>query len=227
MQEDDAPESFADHSTWVLVAANLLPLWGVLAWGWPGFPLLALFWFENVVVGTLNAARMLLVDPADVPLWAGKLFMVPFFCVHYGMFTLVHGVFVFGLFGGKAYDPKGLSVLEPAVRAAYDYNLWLPAAALAGSHLFSFFWNYLWRGEYRRAALAELMARPYKRVVMLHLAILLGGFAAMALHSPAWALVVLVAIKTAMDARAHRREHRADPQTNRPARELPPGTGRR
>ena len=130
MQEDDAPESFADHSTWVLVAANLLPLWGVLAWGWPGFPLLALFWFENVVVGTLNAARMLLVDPADVPLWAGKLFMVPFFCVHYGMFTLVHGVFVFGLFGGKAYDPKGLSVLEPAVRAAYDYNLWLPAAAL-------------------------------------------------------------------------------------------------
>ena len=62
---------------------------------------------------------------------------------------------------------------------------------------------------------------------MLHLAILLGGFAAMALHSPAWALVVLVAIKTAMDVRAHRREHRADPQTNRPARELPPGTGRR
>ena len=182
----------------------------MLAWGWPVFPLLALFWFENVVVGALNAARMLLADPADSALWAGKLFMVPFFCVHYGMFTLIHGVFVFGLFGGKAYDPKGLSVLEPAVRAAYDYNLWLPAAALAASHLFSFFWNYLWRGEYRRAVLGQLMARPYKRVVMLHLTILLGGFAAMALHSPAWALLVMVAIKTALDVRAHRKEHLKD-----------------
>jgi hypothetical protein len=202
-------DSFGGHSTWVLVAANLLPLYGVLAWDWPAFPLLALFWFENVVVGVLNVARMLLADPGDAALWAGKLFMVPFFCLHYGMFTAIHGVFVFGLFGGKAYDPKGLWVLEPALRAAADFHLWIPLAALAGSHLFSFFWNYVWRGEYRQAEIAKLMARPYKRVVVLHVTIILGGFAAMALHSPAWALVALVAIKTYADLRAHRKDHKA------------------
>src|SRR6185503_3557233 len=66
-------------SAWVLVAANLLPLYGVLFWGWEVFPLLVLFWVENAVVGALNALRMLAADPADRALWAGKLFMVPFF----------------------------------------------------------------------------------------------------------------------------------------------------
>ena len=202
-EEEDA----SPHSTWVLVAANLLPLYGVLFLHWEVFPLIALFWFENVVVGVLNAARMLLADPADPALWAGKLFMVPFFCFHYGMFTAIHGVFVFGLFGGKAYDPKGLSVLEPALRAAADFHLWLPAAALAASHLFSFFWNYLYRGGFRRAALSELMGRPYKRVIVLHLTIILGGIGTMALHSPLWALVALIGIKMAIDVTAHRREH--------------------
>ena len=198
---------FSDHSTWVLVAANLFPLYGVLVLGWPVFPVLALFWFENVVVGVLNVARMLLADPGDPALWAGKLFLVPFFCLHYGMFTAIHGVFVLGLFGGKVYDPKGLWVLEPALRAAQDFHLWLPAAVLAGSHLFSFLWNYLWRGEYRQAELTKLMGRPYKRIVALHVAIILGGFGVAALGSPAWALVVLIGVKTCVDLRSHRKDH--------------------
>lgn len=41
----------------LLVAANLAPLYGVLFLGWEVFPLLVLFWAENVVVGVLNAGR--------------------------------------------------------------------------------------------------------------------------------------------------------------------------
>jgi len=194
-------------SAWVLVAANLLPVAGVLAWGWDVFALIVLFWIENVIVGVLNVARMLLADPADPALWAGKLFMVPFFCVHYGMFTAIHGVFVFSLFGGRSYPVNGLHVLEPALQVVRERGLWLPVAALAASHLFSFLWNYLYRGQFRRASLPELMVRPYKRVVVLHLTIILGGFAAMALRSPVWALLLLVGIKIAVDLRAHRKEH--------------------
>jgi hypothetical protein len=196
-------------SAWVLVAANLLPLIGVLFWGWDVFPLLALFWMENVAIGLFFILRMICADPQDPALWAGKLLMVPFFCFHYGMFTAIHGVFVFSLFGGKAYDVPGLSVLEPAARAAADYGLWLPLAVLVASHLFSFFWNYLYRGEFRRARLAELMSKPYGRVVVLHLTIILGGFGAMALGSPVWALLLLLAFKIGLDLRAHIKEHSA------------------
>jgi hypothetical protein len=194
-------------SAWVLVAANLVPLAGVLLWNWSVFALIALFWMENVIVGVFFALRMLLADPRDPALWAAKVFLVPFFCFHYGMFTAVHGLFVFGLFGGKAYDPHGLQVLEPALRVARDLGLWLPLAALLASHGFSFLWNYLWRGQFRRAKLTELMSKPYGRVVVLHVGIILGAIATTALGSPLWALLVLLAMKIGLDLKAHLKEH--------------------
>jgi len=45
-------------SAWVLVAANLVPLAGVLWWDWSVFALLVLFWMENVVIGLLFALRL-------------------------------------------------------------------------------------------------------------------------------------------------------------------------
>jgi hypothetical protein len=194
-------------SGWVLVAANVVPLAGVLFWGWDAFPLVALFWAENVVIGVLNALKMLLADPGDAAMWAGKLFMVPFFCVHYGIFTAVHGMFVLLLFGGHERRISGFDVLEPAVRAAQEYGLWLPLAVLAASHVFSFFWNYLHRGEFRRAQLSVLMAQPYARVMVLHVVLLAGGFAATLLGSPVWALLLLIALKTGLDWKAHVKEH--------------------
>jgi hypothetical protein len=194
-------------SVWVLLAANLVPLAGVLFWNWDVFALLLLFWMENVVIGVLNVLKMLLADPADAALWAAKLFMAPFFCFHYGMFTAIHGTFVFALFGGKKFDPPGINVVEPALRAAGELGLWLPLGVLVASHAFSFLWNYLVRGEFRRAKLAELMAKPYGRVVVLHLTILFGGFGAMLLGSPVWALLLLIALKVGLDVRAHVKEH--------------------
>jgi hypothetical protein len=201
------PAAETAPSAWVLVLANLVPFAGVLFWGWDAFALIALFWMENVVVGVFFALRMLCADPRDPALWAGKLFMIPFFGVHYGLFTAGHGVFVFDLLGGRRYDVQGLWVIEPALRAAADYGLWPPVAVLVASHLFSFAWNYLYRGEFRRAKLSELMSQPYKRVVVLHIAIIAGGFGAMALGSPVWALVVLLALKIGLDLKAHVKEH--------------------
>jgi hypothetical protein len=193
-------------SSLALVAANLLALWGVAAWGWPVFPVLLLFWLENVVIGVLNVMRMLLVDPGDLALWAGKLFLVPFFCFHYGMFTQIHGAFVLSLFGGKDYAADGISIMPALARAVHDYHLWLPLAALAASHLFSFCWNYMLRGEYQRAELGMLMAQPYLRILVLHVTIIFGGLAAMALGSPLWALLLLLALKIWIDLKAHLRE---------------------
>ncbi len=193
-----------------LLAANLVPIYGVLALGWEVFPLVLLFWLENVIIGVLNVARMLCADPRDAAAWAAKVIMLPFFCVHYGMFTAVHGVFVFGLFGGEEFGKvRGLQLLEPAERVIHAYGLELAAGALAASHLFSFLWNYLGRAEYRRASVPALMTQPYGRVVVLHLGILGGGFTATALGSPVWALLLLLGLKIGLDLRAHLKEHRS------------------
>lgn len=201
-------------SALVLLAANLVPLYGVLALDWPVFPLILLFWIENVVVGAFNVLRMLAVDPPDLLLWGAKAFMVLFFCLHYGAFTAVHGVFVFSLFGGEhgpgLASSEGLFPVAAWIAQIGALGLWLPAAALAASHLFSFLWNYLGRGEYRIAALTELMHQPYRRVIVLHMTLIVGGIAAAAFGSPLWALLLLLGLKVALDLRAHLAEHRID-----------------
>jgi hypothetical protein len=195
-------------STAVLMLANVAPLIGVLANHWTVFAVVLLYWCENVVVGVFNVLRMLCARPQDALAWAGKAFIIPFFCVHYGMFTYVHGIFVLGLFG--AGFGKGNMSLSPLTlfTAIRQTGLGWGVAALVASHGFSFFHNYLAGGEYRRVGLQQLMGQPYGRVVVLHLAILGGGFLVLALHSAVPALVLLIVLKTAIDLGAHLAERR-------------------
>jgi len=188
----------------VLGLANALPIAGVLLLGWKVFPLVLLYWLENVVVGGFNVGKLLLAQPQEPAYSVGKLFLIPFFVFHFGMFTLVHGVFVFALFGAKSLPRfDSLAKLPAAIRA---YHLGWGVLALVVSHGLSFYWNYFENGEYRRASLPILMVQPYARLVVLHLAVLFGGWIVLTLGSPLLALLVLVALKTAADVRAHQAE---------------------
>jgi len=188
----------------VLGLANALPIAGVLLLGWKVFPLVLLYWLENVVVGGFNVGKLLLAQPQEPAYSVGKLFLIPFFVFHFGMFTLVHGVFVFALFGAKSLPRfDSLAELPAAIRA---YHLGWGVLALVVSHGLSFYWNYFENGEYRRASLPILMVQPYARLVVLHLAVLFGGWIVLTLGSPLLALLVLVALKTAADVRAHQAE---------------------
>lgn len=192
-------------SAYVLLVTNLIPLVGIALHNWTVFQVLLLYWCENVVVGGFNVLRMLTAQPQSGITWASKLFLIPFFIVHYGMFTFVHGMFVIALFGGGATRFGGLSphTVLSAVRGA---GLTVPVVALVASHGFSFFHNYLAGGEYQRVPLPQLMFQPYARIVVLHLTVLLGGFLVTALGSPVAAIVLLVGLKTAIDLAAHLRE---------------------
>jgi uncharacterized protein DUF6498 len=195
-------------SSAVLILANAAPLIGVLTHDWTVFAVVLLYWCENVIVGVFNVLRMLCARPQDTVAWAGKAFLIPFFCVHYGMFTYVHGIFVLGLFGGAfakgGFNLSPLTLLAAVRQAGVGWGI----AALVASHGFSFFHNYLMGGEYRRVGLSQLMGQPYGRVVVLHFAILGGGFIVMALGSAVGALMLLIVVKTTIDLAAHLRERR-------------------
>lgn len=194
-------------SAFVLLASNAIPLVGVLLHDWTVFQILLLYWCENVVVGAFNVLRMVCAQPRNELIWAGKLFLIPFFVVHYGMFTFVHGMFVLALFGGSSTRAGALSwaALWAAVRGA---GLGVPVGAMVASHGFSFFHNYLAGGEYQRVPLPQLMFQPYGRIVVLHLTVLVGAFLITAFGSSLPALVLLVVLKTAIDLQAHLRERR-------------------
>ena len=195
----------------MLLAANAVPLVGVLFLGWTLFATLLLFWVENVIVGVFSVLQLLAARPREPLAWGLKLFMIPFFVFHYGMFTTVHGVFVMSLFGdAPAKASQTPAALLHAVQAT---GIGAAAGALALSHAVSFVLNYIGSGKYRTAELQVLMFRPYGRVMVLHVVILLGGFLVQLVGSPLPALVLLVLLKTALDLGAHLREHQPAPAT--------------
>lgn len=192
-----APSLFA--SSVFLVLANLIPLAGALFYGWSVFEIVVVYWAENLIVGVYTLFRMLLAggnqDPVSL---VGKLFSSGFFAVHYGIFCLVHGFFVFSLLGDS--DPGGAAV--------FDRGMILALIALIASHGFSFVKNYLIGGEFRTTKVQTQMFSPYPRMVVLHIAILFGAFAIQALGSPQPMLLILIAGKTGLDVFLHRWSHR-------------------
>lgn len=186
-----------------LVLANLVPVFGVLFLHWEVFPLMFLFWSENVIVGAFNVLKMLMNHPESPVSWIGKLFIIPFFCVHYGLFCFGHGVFVMGFFGGGMNHMRGFPTALTFWNVMRENQLGWAVLGLTVSHGVSFVTNYLGKGEYQRVGLNQLMNQPYGRIVVMHIAILFGGFMVMALHSPTPALLLLVALKTAFDLGSH------------------------
>jgi hypothetical protein len=168
---------------------------------------------------------------------AGRSAIAGFFLIHYGMFWFVHGVFVLTmpLFAGLGADVRDAGQVFPgegqfvdgvfqpefgsgaSMTTGFDLGgILLAVAALAISHGLSFWFNYLGRGEYKRASAAGQMFAPYGRLVVLHITIIVGGMAIALTGAPAAALAILVVLKTLMDIAFHLAEHRK--------RALPPGT---
>lgn len=176
-----------------LVVANLVPLIGVIWFGWSLYGVMWLYWAENGVVGLYALARIL--STGDTPIWKA-IPLGAFFVVHFGGFWAVHGVFVRTLFGSPGDGSMGWAVATEAAPIA-------AVVPLAASHGVSFVMNYLIGGEWRGATLSGEMIKPYGRVVILHLVILLGGWTILAVNGGLIALVLLVVLKTALDLGIH------------------------
>jgi hypothetical protein len=227
-------ESLSRPSARLLIAVNLSMIAGVVLFKWSVLDIVFLYWVENLVVGAINVLRMVVSSPekAGIPdlseklralegipnthplkikrvAGAAKFFLIPFFIVHYGGFCYGHGVFVLAMFGdngmmgsagGGDTDPTFMKLLAPEIRFAI--------MALAISHLFSFFRNFLGGGEYKRTHAALLMMRPYGRIVALHVTILFGAFLTAVMDSPIGLLIILVFMKTIADLGLHQVERK-------------------
>jgi len=198
---------FQKPSVIILILANLLPVLGVLLLDWKIFPILFLYWIENVIVGFFNVLKMALASPANGNSKAAKISIIPFFCIHYGLFTFVHGIFVILIFGGAENGNMGNLNFPTVISSVMNFGILFGIMTLFISHGLSFGINYIGNGEYKEAKLNSLMSQPYSRVVVLHLIIIFGGFLITLLGSPEAGLVVLIVVKMWIDILAHLRQH--------------------
>lgn len=183
-----------------LVLANLLPLGMVAAGTWDVVEVVFFYWSENLVIGFYNLLRLVTVP--HVP-FRGKLFLGLFFTTHYGGFCFIHMLFLAEVFGFPGVQPG-----PPLPGGGFSGFSW-PLLPLLVSHGYSFVAHYVAGGERLNANEGVLMFRPYGRIFVMHIWLGLGGFLIKDMNEPMASLLVLVVLKTAIDAGTHAYLHQS------------------
>jgi hypothetical protein len=182
-QEEKQPVTLASASSLALIAANLVPLAGAAFLGWKLSDVMVLYWAESAIIGFYNVCKIAVI---------GRWFALaagPFFLGHFGGFMAVHFLFIYTIFvkGPDHMDSAGGDLAEVA---RLFLVLWPALLALAISHTYSFFTNFLGRGEYKGRTVSQQMSEPYARIVFMHLV-----------------LIIVIAAKIFVDLKSHVREH--------------------
>lgn len=216
-------------SAWAILISNAVAPFGVMVLGWEVASLLFFYWLETLVIGGFTVVRIMFAglgasDTSGADAWprlhwAARIFLVPFFCVHYGMFCMGHGFFLGTIFLNTArfglLDPLPLafSLLENPVL------LLLPVIA---GHAVSFWMNDIRRGELARTTAHQAMFRPYGRIVFMHMVVMGAGFASTLLGGTMLVLLLVVVLKTVIDIAAHFGVHTPFAELSQPEGAQPP-----
>ena len=204
-----------------LVLANLVVAAIVLLQDWGYLAVLVAYWWEAVIVGAFNLARIVTVcligepfgprvgvaDPGSRVVLA--LLLCGFFSMKFGGFALMVGFAILAspaLLGGSDDAVfEALGDIAPGIP--------LTVGVLLISHGISFVANYLGRREYRAGGILRLMFWPYARMgstfLVLALGLLAARFFSPLANTTVFALTI-IGLKLAGDLWTHRREHGAE-----------------
>jgi hypothetical protein len=202
-----SPISLTSPSTLLLIVANLVPVAGTIFLGWNLSDVMVLYWAESAVIGFFNVCKI-----AVIGRWAALL-AGPFFIGHFGGFMAVHFLFIYTLFvkGPQGMDSGG----ELAEVAQLFFLLWPALAVLFVSHAYSFFSNFIGRGEYRERTVKDQMSEPYSRIIFMHMVLIFGGGLSMILGQAQPVLIAVIGLKIYFDVKAHIKERTRGGKDNR------------
>ncbi|HOP63991.1 MAG TPA: DUF6498-containing protein [Spirochaetota bacterium] len=181
---------------YLMIAANITPLIGIIMLGWNPFIILFIYWFESAIIGVFNIIKMLISGAVQNRGFSSggfslAVFLSVFFTFHYGIFMLVHGIFLIFFYSmftdisllDQIFSESGFGVLSglflpdsPSAAGILESELF-PVIALFIYHLISFMQHFVLTGEYDSNGAEDYMMRPYKRIIIMQLTIIFGAFA--------------------------------------------------
>ena len=191
-----------------LIIANIIPLFGIFFFDWNLFDIMFLYWLESAVIGFYSLLKIIQIGKTLA------LFFAPFFIFHFGMFMAVHLVFIFFLFSSSG--DSGITLGNfPTIASIIPLlkTVWVPITLLFMSHGVSYVSNFIYKKEYTLHTFKDFMVTPYKRIMLLHVTLIAGGFLMILFQSPKSAAALLIILKIVIDVRAHIKEHAIRPLT--------------
>lgn len=205
-------------STFLVLLSNLIPLAGVLFWGWDTFVLLMLYWLETLVIAFWTLMRILVTADFTRNILGeivSRLFMFVFFLIHSGGFMAGHFIFLWAFFSGDWSTKLQLSRNFWEVAPAAFWNQMVLANGLLIPLAISFvgrgiafvfeagklpLWTRLVDTDASdtNPGQGALVGGLYTRIVIMHVVILGGAALAQKFGSLA-PIILLVVLKTIVD----------------------------
>ncbi len=182
-----------------LILLNLVPAYGVFHWDWKSFDLIFLYWLENLIIGVFTVLKLMAYPYQNFSQVAGRIFPSILFSVHYGIFCLAHGCFIVLFFApDEQYRSQFGDITHLIALIVSQHQLGWPLLALASYQLIDWLRDAIthWPSAEK---VEHIMSAPYKRIVVLHFAIIGGGFFIAENNNPIGGLLLLIALKIVND----------------------------
>ncbi len=223
---DEALPEMAPPGALELGAMTVIPVFGILSLGWSSLQILLIYWCEAVVLGGFTVLRMALARPvyrtqADFieahpwilqhyPIsdeeWRAALaapsasypsykqFFVPLFIGHYSFFLLVLAILL-----GTLVKQVPLKEWYTFFTTEWSPQLLLAISAMIISHGWRFWTDDLQGRRYTRTLPIVAMLYPYRQLIILHMALVLGGIALVFFALPPALAILLILLKAGFD----------------------------
>jgi len=218
-----------------LIIANMIPIGGVLWYGWDTFVIVSLFWTETVIIGFFALLRIISAPVQRISSYKklGGICFILFFlggaCSAFG-FAIIFMFFVYPQWAPGAvpfpvpptvpediYQPSWpgpLSAYKVGIDTARLLYYLLPSKVMIAiyslvlSHGVSFVWDYLVKGKKRLADLKKLIEEPLTRVLVLYGGISVGFFSIVVFKTNVAGLIGLLLLKCWVDTGMYMRRQR-------------------
>ncbi|MCC6551126.1 MAG: hypothetical protein IT279_13765 [Ignavibacteriaceae bacterium] len=194
-----------DTTSWFIIIHNLMPVIGVLFFGFDAANIIFIYITETVIIGLLNVPKILLAqknpndNSASAPSGSigGRIFIVLFFLVHYNMFN----------FGQ-------ITIILPMVSPADGLDAFIgyiienefmhyAVASIVITHGVSLWFDYIAPKAYKDASPVLMMFIPYPRIFVQQFVAIFGSFLLLAFGAPVMMLILLQFLKIAVEIFTH------------------------
>lgn len=166
-----------------IIAANLLPVFGVWFLGWSATEVFIVYALETLIVGLITILKLLTVTfYKGKDLWynqgsstmASGFFFIFFFVMHFGIFFAVQTT-IFSQVANLSPERSGLLHFFTHWYHYINNDIAWMLGAFAISYLARTYIPFLLKGEYKTTPMMLIMFQPYGRIFIQQFTVILGS----------------------------------------------------
>lgn len=172
------------QADFILIAANLLPVFGVWFLGWNAKEVFIVYAMETIIIGVYTILKLVIataVRKTDAWYYKGSstkvsgLFFILFFMMHYGIFVAVQLGLFFGLSGmGDNYNVSFFNFIIKWPQLLSKES-WIVMVVFFVSYGIREIAGFIKTGDYKTTPMMILMFQPYMRIFIQQFIVLLGA----------------------------------------------------